>query len=220
MTIPDGTTIQPGAGFTKTWRLTNIGYCTWTTSYAVVFSSGEAMNGPAAQNLTSTVAPGGTVDISVNLVAPVASGSHTGRWKLRNASGAIFGIGSSLVGAFTVVINVPAPVEEAFAVTGVVTRSSSLNWTLGGPVCEFTLLADVTVNGPGTVKYYWQADGSDISGSSGEIKFDAAGTDRTEFFLWTPHCVSSKTGWVAVYISEPNHQLLGKAYYKMSTCDP
>src|SRR5271157_1067465 len=43
VTVPDGTTLAPGATFTKTWRLENIGNCTWTTSYALVFSSGSAM---------------------------------------------------------------------------------------------------------------------------------------------------------------------------------
>src|SRR5690349_12154805 len=31
VTIPDGTIFSPGAQFTKTWRLQNIGTCTWTT---------------------------------------------------------------------------------------------------------------------------------------------------------------------------------------------
>src|SRR5512143_426233 len=43
VTIPDGTQIQPGATFTKTWRLKNIGYCTWTTAYSMVYDSGTQM---------------------------------------------------------------------------------------------------------------------------------------------------------------------------------
>ena len=43
VTVPDGTTYTPGATFQKTWRLKNIGYCTWTTSYALVFDSGQQM---------------------------------------------------------------------------------------------------------------------------------------------------------------------------------
>jgi hypothetical protein len=57
----------------------------------VVFSSGNAMGGPAAQNLTSNVTPGGTIDISLNLTAPHELGSYTGYFALRNASGQNFG---------------------------------------------------------------------------------------------------------------------------------
>src|ERR1700690_4030842 len=48
VTIPDGTSVTPGATFTKTWRLKNIGNCTWSTSYALVFSSGTAMTSQTA----------------------------------------------------------------------------------------------------------------------------------------------------------------------------
>lgn len=99
VTVPDGTNYAPGATFTKTWRIRNSGTCTWSTSYAVVFSSGAAMNGPASQPLTANIAPNSTLDISVNLTAPSTPGSHTGYWMLRNASGQTFG-------SFYVVINV------------------------------------------------------------------------------------------------------------------
>ncbi len=47
VTIPDDTVIDAGDTFTKTWRLKNIGGCSWTPSYALVFVSGASMNGPA-----------------------------------------------------------------------------------------------------------------------------------------------------------------------------
>ena len=31
VTVPDGARYDPNAAFTKTWRLRNIGTCTWTT---------------------------------------------------------------------------------------------------------------------------------------------------------------------------------------------
>ncbi|HEY6074680.1 MAG TPA: NBR1-Ig-like domain-containing protein, partial [Anaerolineales bacterium] len=81
VTIPDGTTMTPGQTFTKTWRLRNAGTCAWTTSYAIVFSNGNSMNGPTTQALAGAVNPGQTVDISVNLTAPSAVGDYTGNWK-------------------------------------------------------------------------------------------------------------------------------------------
>ncbi|MCW5875211.1 MAG: hypothetical protein KIS88_11260 [Anaerolineales bacterium] len=91
VTVPDGTDFAPGATFTKTWRIRNSGTCSWSTSYSVVFSSGAAMNGPATQPFTATIAPNSTMDISVNLTAPSTPGTHTGYWMLRNASGQTFG---------------------------------------------------------------------------------------------------------------------------------
>ena len=37
VTVPDGTSYAANTAFRKTWRLKNIGACTWTTSYALVF---------------------------------------------------------------------------------------------------------------------------------------------------------------------------------------
>lgn len=95
ITVPDGTTYSAGAPFLKTWRLKNTGTCTWTPGYAVVFDSGDGMNGPAAESINATVAPGQTVDVSVTLKAPGSPGTYRGYWKLRNAAGVIFGIGKT-----------------------------------------------------------------------------------------------------------------------------
>ncbi|MEM5773401.1 MAG: NBR1-Ig-like domain-containing protein, partial [Anaerolineaceae bacterium] len=66
VTIPDGTEIDAGADFTKTWRLKNIGACAWNTGFDLVFSSGNAMDSPAAVDFPKTVQPGETVDVSVD----------------------------------------------------------------------------------------------------------------------------------------------------------
>jgi len=90
VTIPDGTVLEPNETFTKTWRLKNVGICSWTSSYALIFSSGEAMDGPATQALTGNVNSNQTVDISVDLKAPATDGDYKGYWKLLNASGEFF----------------------------------------------------------------------------------------------------------------------------------
>lgn len=93
-TIPDGTTIKPGETFTKTWTLRNSGTCTWNANYDVVFFEGDSMSAPASKQLTDeTVAPSETIEISLDLTAPVAAGTQRGDFKLRNASGVLFGIG-------------------------------------------------------------------------------------------------------------------------------
>lgn len=93
VTIPDNTNITVGKAFTKTWRLKNVGSCTWTSGYQLIFDSGDQMGGPASQQLTNgTVPPGQTIDVSVNLVAPNSPGTYKGNWKLKDSGGAIFAL--------------------------------------------------------------------------------------------------------------------------------
>ena len=76
--VPDGTSFAPGAAFNKAWRLKNIGTCTWTTSYTLVWAGGDQMGGPVSVVLPVTVAPGQTADLSVSLIAPTPAGITKG----------------------------------------------------------------------------------------------------------------------------------------------
>ncbi len=71
VTYPDGSTVPLGGAFTKIWRLQNTGTCTWTTSYALVYVTGERFSAPAAVAMPTSVGPGQTVDLAVNLTAPI-----------------------------------------------------------------------------------------------------------------------------------------------------
>ena len=113
VTYPDGTAVTLGGTFTKIWRLKNTGTCTWTTSYALVFVSGERFGASAAVSMPTNVGPGQTVDLSVNLTAPNQNGHYRGFWKLRNASNVLFGIGPAADGNFYVDVNV-----TGYTVTG------------------------------------------------------------------------------------------------------
>lgn len=90
VTIPDGTVLAPGTTFTKTWSLQNTGSCEWTTSYSMVFYSGNAMSGSTTA-LSESVSIGSSGNISVELTAPSSAGIYTGYWRLQNASGTSFG---------------------------------------------------------------------------------------------------------------------------------
>lgn len=94
VSVSDGSVITAGTQFVKTWRLKNTGSCTWTPQYAIVFDSGDAMEGPAAQTINQSISPNQTVDVSVTLKAPGQPGSYRGYWKMRNAAGVIFGLGN------------------------------------------------------------------------------------------------------------------------------
>ena len=104
ITIPDGTFVLTGSGFIKTWRLQNVGTCTWNSGYTVVFMNGNQMMGPNSFPLTSgTVAPNQMIDVSINLVAPLQTGYKQGNWALRSPDGAIFWL---TTGPFWVKVNV------------------------------------------------------------------------------------------------------------------
>ncbi len=94
VSVPDGTTFTAGTPFIKTWRVKNIGSCTWTTAYTFVYFNGDSMGAPASVPLPKKVGPGQTVDISVPMTAPATLGSYRGFWKFLNASGQSFGIGA------------------------------------------------------------------------------------------------------------------------------
>jgi hypothetical protein len=106
VSYPDGSSVGRGITFTKTWRLKNIGTCSWTTNYALVFVDGESMSAPTAVGLPGTVNPGQTVDVQVNLTAPNKDGRYKGYFKLRNASGLLFGVGNAATTAFWVDVKV------------------------------------------------------------------------------------------------------------------
>jgi hypothetical protein len=107
VTYPDDSELGPSDSFTKTWRLKNIGSCTWTSGYSLIFKTGDPMDAPASQQLTSgTVAPGGTLDVSVNLKTPNVAGTYQGFFKLKSADNEEFGIGADADGAFWVKVKV------------------------------------------------------------------------------------------------------------------
>lgn len=91
VTYPDGTRLDAGAKFTKTWKLQNTGTCAWK-NYTIAFVSGDKMDAPDTVSVPET-ASGSNTEISVDLVAPSADGSYQGNYELRNADGKVITIG-------------------------------------------------------------------------------------------------------------------------------
>jgi Ig-like domain from next to BRCA1 gene len=114
VTYPDGSLVGRSNTFVKIWRIKNIGTCTWTTSYAFAFNGGDSLNGPAAVALAGTVKPGEYIEIPVTFTSPNKDGKYRGYWKLRNASGALFGIGVQADTAVWVDIKVSGPAFVAY----------------------------------------------------------------------------------------------------------
>ena len=93
ITVLPGTVMSPNTQFTKSWRLKNVGSCTWTASYRIAFFSGEQMAAVSSAQFPMSVAPGQMVDFSLNMAAPSTPGSYRGYWIFQNANGALFGVG-------------------------------------------------------------------------------------------------------------------------------
>jgi hypothetical protein len=106
-TLPDDTEISPEGKFIKTWTLKNIGTCTWTAGYSLVFVSGDPMTSVVTKAFTtSSIEPGQTVQLSIELQAPSTDGTYRGYWMLRNANGVQFGLGPTASSKFWVQIKV------------------------------------------------------------------------------------------------------------------
>jgi hypothetical protein len=114
VTYPDGSLVTHNNTFVKIWRIKNIGTCSWTPSYALVFFGGDAMSGPSAVALSGNVNPGETIEIPVTLSAPNKNGNYRGYWKLRNASGVLFGFGAQADTAFWVDVKVTGTAYVAY----------------------------------------------------------------------------------------------------------
>ena len=134
LTVPDGSTFTPGTAFTKTWRLKNIGTCTWSTAYKVVWTGGHQMGAPASVNMPVNVAPGQMVDISVRMTAPTASGAYQGLWKLSNVAGVQFGLGDPATNPFWVNIVV---IENRAVVYDFVANAPYAQWKSGAGALPF-----------------------------------------------------------------------------------
>jgi hypothetical protein len=191
----DNTSVNANTLFYKTWRFTNVGSCTWNTGYYLAFVSGTSMGGTTT-HLTSSVAPGGSIDVTVALTAPAAAGNYRGNWVLCSNPGYCFGSVWVTINSVSV-----APPLPTFAVTGV---SISANLT----ICTFS--AAITANGAGTATYQWKyssdAGVTYTSGTLTALPFVGADTKTV-----TATLAGATTYLVHVYIDTPNHQEFGSA---------
>ncbi len=103
--IGKGPSVKPGTKFRKTWQIKNVGTCTWTPEYKWAFDHGFLLNGKSTQPLSNTpVMPGQTLNVSVDLTAPMEEGVYTGYWRLVDPQGQDFG--TTLGRSFYVTITV------------------------------------------------------------------------------------------------------------------
>jgi hypothetical protein len=196
VTIPDGDTLSPGENIVKTWRLTNGGLSLWPAETRLVFVSGDQM-GAEAVMLQHPVAPGQTVEVSVNLQTPTTEGAYQGYFMLQTDTGKLFGVGKTGTDAFWVKI----AVKEFFQVTSARVKAFPEAYT-GACPGMVTLTAEITTTLPGEVTYYFIT----TSGNSPTytLSFAAAGTITSSPITWP--VTGPDPLAVSIYIDFPNHQ--------------
>lgn len=114
ISIPDGTELNGGETFSKTWRLRNIGDCPWTIDYNIVFVGGESFRVPSRIGMPTFVGPGEMIDITILMEAPVYPGNYRGYFMLADRQRERFGTGVDTDGQLWVDIIVRTPDEISY----------------------------------------------------------------------------------------------------------
>ena len=181
LTIPDGSILQPGVSFVKTWRVLNSGTCDWT-GFNLVFVGGSQMGAPTVISVPATGA-GANVDISAPMVAPTTPGTYKGNWRMQADDGTIFG---STVWASIVV---PSPVTNTPVATSTATptptpeatKTPTPTSTQSPPGAPTNLMMSTSTTG--YVSLVWTDNASDEQGfhvlADGVIHHTLVGADTT-----------------------------------------
>jgi len=90
VTIPDGTELNPGESFTKTWEIKNSGTCNWNSDFKITFVGGDFF-GSDTTKIRKNVDAGDTANISLRMEAPSGSGKITSSWQMADDGGNVFG---------------------------------------------------------------------------------------------------------------------------------
>jgi hypothetical protein len=235
VTVPDGTVFKPGEVFTKTWRIRNAGSSTWTPGYALVFVSGDKLGGPDRMGLLADVPPNGTVDISVNMVAPSNAGTYRGFWRLMNTAGKFIGdsvyvdikvqegstptVTSTSSGSVPAATATPTLSGATLSVTNVSMSISPSEFTGACPK-TFTLTGKFTLNIPATITYKVEAGSENPAFTftlpAAQTSNFGAGEQTITYVLDLSNSIA---GWVRLHITAPVALTSNQANFTL-TCEP
>ena len=137
VTIPDNTSVNAGATFTKTWRISNTGTCIWASDYKLSYYSEDRMGAPDSVPLAITY-PGQTLDLSIDLTAPSSTGTRRANFVIENPEGLIISIDddSRLWLIINVVGTAVVPTATSAAATAIPANTST--GSSGNAACAFT----------------------------------------------------------------------------------
>jgi hypothetical protein len=90
LTIPDGSTTNPGEQLDKQWRVENAGTCNWDSSYRMQLIAGPALQAPSEQALYPARS-GSRATIRIIFTAPAEPGRYRSAWQAVSPQGILFG---------------------------------------------------------------------------------------------------------------------------------
>jgi len=90
VSIPNGTKLDAGEAFTKTWLIENSGTCDWNGDFKITFVGGNLF-GSDTTKIRKRVLSGDSAEISLDMVAPNTSGNASSSWQMANDNGSLFG---------------------------------------------------------------------------------------------------------------------------------
>jgi hypothetical protein len=210
LTIPDGTVLQPGEKFTKTWRISNGGTGTWTPDFLLIFFSGDDLGAPLSVRINQTVAPGKSVDISMDMVAPQADGAYTSYFFLQTNNGVNFGIGSAGKDPFWVYIKVQTP----FDIMSASMSASPLSYSGTCPAI-IMLHAKITTSSAGSVTFHFES--ASLTSSKETLAFKQAEMLISNGTPWTVNNTGDET--ISLFIDSPGNQVYDTITIPV-TCTP
>jgi hypothetical protein len=238
ITVPDGTVFAPNTPFIKTWRLINGGTVSWTPAFSLVFMSGEQMSAPPAVPLTVNVLPGGTVDISVNMIAPAAAGRYIGNWMMRDPGGLLFGIDPEAKYPIYVDITVSATGTgtPSPAVATATLQPGTPSPTVSSLVTNVTLVVDNPSATSCPHTFNFTATFSLSQSSSVTYRLEAGSNDPnviitvppqvttaypagTQTLIYTLDFASAVSGWAQFHVLAPNDVISNRVNFSLA-CSP
>jgi hypothetical protein len=206
-TILDGTIMDPGEEFVKSWTLRNAGTCDWSTDTRIVFEEGDLLGAPTSVKIDRVVKPGETYVVEIPMQAPASDGNYTGVWRFTAADG-------TKMGKYWVKITVGNPPPE-FAVTSVTYYMPHTTIDMGCPN-DISISAEITTNAAGNVSFKWD----DSQGCPGCVtKSTTFASAESKIIQHTMTINASGDYWAKIYIDEPNHQWFGQKNFTVN-CTP
>ncbi|MEA3335144.1 MAG: transporter substrate-binding domain-containing protein [Chloroflexota bacterium] len=197
MTAPP--VMQPGQLFNKGWRVRNTGTCTWDSRYTLRFADGNqagARMGGETMNVDGVVAPGGTYDFWVSLVAPLRPGVYQGIWQMHNDLNEAFGE------RIWVGIQVPAPATPTPVATQ--TPSPDLQFSVDRTNINQGECVTFSWNVTNVKEVYFYAEGQNWqnNGVAGQGSRQACPNQTTTYYLRVVKQDNSvETRQITVYVN-------------------
>ena len=203
--MPDGTVLETGEYFTKSWTLQNNGTYTWHKGYKLIFWDGNRLGGSFEYPFFDDVAPGETMAMPIQLLAPDSAGTYSGSWKIKTPSGCIFGVGQYNAPIY-VSIDVREKDDIEYGITSVeyyMTRDPKE----GCPANVWrTIYAVVSVSGPIEIRYQFyqrESDGGIVKQPKKWLRFTEAGTKTIETVWPLNRCTTQNPRYVNLIILDP-----------------